>query len=33
MADDVVDNGGSPDALPAQVERIDALYRRLSTQR
>jgi dephospho-CoA kinase len=33
MADDVVDNGGSPDALPAQVERIDALYRRLSTHR
>ena len=33
MADDVVDNGGSPDALPAQVERIDALYRRLSTLR
>ena len=33
MADDVVDNSGSPDALPAQVERIDALYRRLSTQR
>jgi dephospho-CoA kinase len=33
MADDVVDNGGSPDALPAQVARIDALYRRLSTQR
>jgi dephospho-CoA kinase len=33
VADDVVDNGGSPDALPAQVERIDALYRRLSTQR
>jgi dephospho-CoA kinase len=33
IADDVVDNGGSPDALPAQVERIDALYRRLSTLR
>lgn len=33
VADDIVDNGGSPDALPAQVERIDALYRRLSTQR
>ena len=33
MADDVVDNSGSPDALPAQVERIDALYRRLSTHR
>ncbi len=33
MADDVVDNGGSPDALPAQVEHIDALYRRLSTHR
>lgn len=33
VADDVVDNGGSPNALPAQVERIDGLYRRLSTQR
>lgn len=33
VADDVVDNGGSPDALLAQVERIDGLYRRLSTQR
>ena len=31
IADDVVDNGGSPEALPAQIERLDALYRRLST--
>jgi dephospho-CoA kinase len=29
-ADDVVDNGGPPDALPAQVDRIHAAYAGLS---
>jgi dephospho-CoA kinase len=32
VADDVVDNGGAPDALAAQVDRLDTLYRGLSTQ-
>jgi dephospho-CoA kinase len=31
VADDVVDNGGGPEALPAQIARIDALYRGLSS--
>jgi len=29
-ADDVIDNGGSPEALPAQVDRIHAAYAGLS---
>ena len=29
-ADDVVDNGGTPDALPAQVDRLHAAYAGLS---
>jgi dephospho-CoA kinase len=32
VADDVVDNGGAPDALAAQVDRLNTLYRGLSTQ-
>ena len=31
VADDVVDNGGGPEALPAQIARLDALYRGLSS--
>ncbi len=30
VADDVIDNDGPPQALPAQVDRLDALYRSLS---
>lgn len=30
-ATDVIDNGGDPQALPAQVDEIDRLFRRLST--
>ncbi|MGT2494225.1 dephospho-CoA kinase [Cupriavidus basilensis] len=26
-ADDVIDNDGPPEALPAQVDRLDQLYR------
>jgi len=29
-ADDVIDNGGAPDALPAQIDRIHAAYAGLS---
>jgi len=32
MADDVVDNGAAWEALEAQVDRLDALYRSLSMQ-
>ncbi len=30
-ADDVIDNEGAPEALPAQVERLDQRYRSLAT--
>ncbi|MGO4153699.1 dephospho-CoA kinase [Cupriavidus sp. YAF13] len=32
-ADDVVDNEGLPEALPAQVDRLDQLYRTLASAR
>jgi dephospho-CoA kinase len=33
IADDVIDNGGPPDALDAQVSALDRLYRRMTAAR